>query len=140
MEKKAKTASVRPQRPVHGLFSTPRRKTPVTVSMDEAKLARQAERTLPSRNWVVRNLTTGRIVKRAPSLIVKPHLQRRFGQWALFKDMEDARRWPWPLVEAATVREACDTYALGPAVWSMRVIRQDEADIQQLEDQKGWTV
>ena len=97
---------------LHGLFRAPTLRKPCNVSKFPDHLAVKAALEMPARDWVVRNLATGRIVRRGGMHAAKPHVVWRYGKWAVYKNQWDAMMWPWPSGTGNTVSEACAAFTL----------------------------
>lgn len=91
---------------LYGMFRAPTLRRPVSVGRFPDHLAKRAAKELPARDWVVRNMLTGRIVRRATK---RPHIRLRFGQWAVWNDLLDSE-WPFPVVATSNLAALAEVW------------------------------
>lgn len=100
----------RQSRVQYGLFRAPTLRKPCNIGRFLEHMVKKAEKEMPARDWVIRNMASGRIVYRAKAKVVKPHLKKVGDRWCLFKDTGDARDWPFPMVEGRSIAGVCEVY------------------------------
>lgn len=66
------------------------------------------------------NAVAAQLLNRKPAKTYTHHIVQRNGVFLLFRTKVDAYHWPWPLIEARTVRGLSEMLQTNPSVRNSR--------------------